>query len=110
LGAIEWGGDVHVPPGDLARAREICHITRDAGLSVVAYGSYLRLGENDQPDFCAVVETTRELGAPAVRVWAGKRGSAGADEAYRRRVAGRCAAACGRREGRGRRRLLRVSR
>jgi sugar phosphate isomerase/epimerase len=86
LMGIEWGGDVHVPPGDLARARDVGRMTRDAGLSAVAYGSYLRLGEPDQASFESIVETTRELGAPAVRVWAGTRGSAAADEGYRRRV------------------------
>ena len=87
LTGIEWGGDVHVPPGDPERARDVGRMTRDAGLSVVAYGSYLRLGEDAQPSFESIVETTRELGAPAVRVWAGTRGSAAADEGYRRRVA-----------------------
>jgi hypothetical protein len=31
LGAIEWGGDVHVPPGSPA-ARDVGHRTNDAGL------------------------------------------------------------------------------
>lgn len=43
LEGIEWGGDVHVLPGDVSRAREIRHLTEQAGLAVWAYGSYLRL-------------------------------------------------------------------
>ena len=86
LAAIEWGGDVHVPPGDLARARDVRAMTTDAGLSVTAYGSYLRLGEEDPATFPTVIETAAALGAPSIRVWAGKRGSAGADDAYRNRV------------------------
>jgi sugar phosphate isomerase/epimerase len=86
LTAIEWGGDVHVPPGDLARAREVRAVTTDSGLSVLAYGSYVRLGEEDAATFPGVIETVNALGAPAIRVWAGKRGSAHADDAYRRRV------------------------
>jgi sugar phosphate isomerase/epimerase len=88
LRAIEWGGDVHVPPGDLGCAAEVRRMTADAGLSVAAYGSYLRLGEYETPaSFEAVIETARALGAPSVRVWAGKRGSAQADDDYRRGVA-----------------------
>ena len=84
--ALEWGGDVHVPPGDLARAQDVGAMTRDAGLRVIAYGSYVRLGEADADSFPAVVDTAEALGAPAIRVWAGTRASADADEPYRRRV------------------------
>jgi sugar phosphate isomerase/epimerase len=86
LTAIEWGGDVHVPPGDLGRARDVSAMTADSGLSVLAYGSYVRLGEEDAATFPDVIETVKALGAPAIRVWAGKRGSADADDAYRHRV------------------------
>jgi sugar phosphate isomerase/epimerase len=87
LTAIEWGGDVHVPPGDLSTAREVRAMTQEAGLQVCAYGSYVRLGEDDPATFPGVIETARELGALAIRVWAGKRGSADADDDYRNRVA-----------------------
>ena len=30
LEGIEWGGDVHVLPGDVSRAREIRHLTEQA--------------------------------------------------------------------------------
>ena len=86
LKAIEWGGDVHVPPGDLARAREVRAMTTDNGLSVLAYGSYVRLGEEEAATLPRVIETAKALGAPAIRVWAGRRGSAEADDAYRQRV------------------------
>ena len=33
LEGIEWGGDVHVLPGDVSRAREIRHLTEQAGLA-----------------------------------------------------------------------------
>ena len=78
LSGVEWGGDVHVPPGDRDRAREVGRLTRDAGLNVVAYGSYYRFGEvfgEDGPSFQAVLETAAELEAPVLRVWAGRRGS-----------------------------------
>jgi 3-dehydroshikimate dehydratase len=79
LDAIEWGGDVHVPPGDIPRAREVRKRTDDAGLKVAAYGSYYRAGvsEAQGPSFRSVLETARELGAPLIRVWAGNKASAG---------------------------------
>jgi len=80
LQAIEWGGDVHVPHGDLERAREVGALTRDAGLEVASYGSYYRVGcrGGDDPSFDEVLETALALDAPAIRVWAGERGTADA--------------------------------
>lgn len=86
LAGIEWGGDVHVPHGDLERAAEVRRATEDAGLEVAAYGSYYRAGVADGPSFESVLETALVLGAPGVRVWAGNRGSAEADSAGRRAV------------------------
>jgi sugar phosphate isomerase/epimerase len=86
LAGIEWGGDVHVPHGDVAVAREVYRRTADAGLTVCAYGSYYRVGTGEPPAFEAVVESALALHAPLVRVWAGRRGSADAGVAYRRAV------------------------
>ncbi|MFS0727530.1 sugar phosphate isomerase/epimerase family protein [Paenibacillus sp. 1P07SE] len=84
LDAIEWGGDIHVPHGDQAIAREAAAITADAGLVVASYGSYYRAGVSEDAGlaFETVRDTAAELGAPAIRVWAGNRGSDKADEAY----------------------------
>ena len=82
LEGVEWGGDVHAPPGDARLAQEIARMTVDAGLSVAAYGSYYRVGAPDAGDFQAIVDTALALGAPIIRVWAGNRGSADADDAY----------------------------
>jgi sugar phosphate isomerase/epimerase len=72
---IEWGGDVHVPAGDAARAREVGRLTREAGLEVAAYGSYYRLGPDAPGAFEAVMTSAVALGAPTIRVWAGRKGS-----------------------------------
>jgi len=85
LKAIEWGGDVHAPHGDVAQAQRVRQMTVDAGLTVAAYGSYYRVGHADV-SFAAVLESAVALGAPTIRVWAGKIGSAQADEAYWARV------------------------
>jgi len=92
LQAIEWGGDIHVPHGDLKRAAEVGARTREAGLQTVSYGSYYRLGnrhagQGEPIAFERVLETAEALGASAIRVWAGDRGSAAADADWRSRVA-----------------------
>jgi 3-dehydroshikimate dehydratase len=90
LASIEWGGDVHVPHGEIRLAREVAQMTQEAGLLVAAYGSYYRVGvsEADGVAFERVLESAITLGAPTVRVWAGNRGSAEADENYRAAVIG----------------------
>jgi sugar phosphate isomerase/epimerase len=70
LDGIEWGGDVHCPPGDYDTARVIGEKTREAGLLVISYGSYYRTGTTD--DFEPVLQTAITLGAPVIRVWAGE--------------------------------------
>lgn len=85
LEGIEWGGDMHVPPGGTGHAREVAARTRDAGLEVAAYGSYYRLGA--APDaFPAVLEAADALGARLLRVWAGGAGSAETDTATREAI------------------------
>lgn len=97
LQGIEWGGDVHVPAGDVANARDVAQRTADAGLEVAAYGSYYRVGgpspADTDPrrtgaaqDWAAVLETAEALGAPRIRVWCGPGGSADCDAATRTRV------------------------
>ena len=69
LDGIEWGGDVHVPPGDTELAGEIYRATVAAGLAVLSYGSYYRLGGGDP--FESVLDTACALRANTIRVWAG---------------------------------------
>jgi len=82
LTGIEWGGDVHVPHGDAARARLVRQQTDAAGLHVAAYGSYYRVGHSESGPFDAVLASAVAVGAPLIRVWAGKQGAATADTAY----------------------------
>ncbi len=84
LDAIEWGGDIHVPHGDIQTAKDVAHMTEEEGLSVASYGSYYRVGcsENQNVSFEKVLESAIALKAPAIRVWAGDRSSEVADEAF----------------------------
>lgn len=67
--AIEWGGDVHVLPGDGESARKVSDATAEAGLHCASYGSYLYAGQTSSGGIRAVVETAAALGAPNVRIW-----------------------------------------
>ncbi len=102
LKGIEWGGDIHVPHGDLVRAREVRELTLEQGLVTAAYGSYYRVGQSEGAGlaFERVLETAVELGAPTIRVWPGVAGSSEVDEDGRwkiiedlRRIAGLAARA-----------------
>lgn len=101
LAAIEWGGDVHVPAGDLAAARQVARISAGLGLRCASYGSYWRAGDPAAPPIAEVLATAQELGAPVVRVWAGTADARHASLAVRRTVAeallsaADAAAACG---------------
>lgn len=89
LEGIEWGGDVHVPPWNRNAAREVGLRTRDAGLEVSAYGSYLRFNSADgEPEVRAILETASALGTRMVRVWAGTVSPEQCDSAERQRLVG----------------------
>lgn len=78
LDGIEWGGDVHVPHGDMKKAAVVGRMTRMQGLRVASYGSYYHAGcEGESLElFRQTVKTAVALGAPAIRLWAGIQGSA----------------------------------
>ena len=84
LDGIEWGGDVHVPPGDLKRAERIGQAARKAGLVNFAYGSYWRA--DCEPEMLA--ETAAALGVQWIRIWAGTLPSASCPPEIRRRTVG----------------------
>jgi len=84
LKGIEWGGDIHVPHGDINKARQVARQTIDAGLETAAYGSYYRIGQSEQEGlpFQTVLDTAQSLQAPLIRVWAGTKEANEADEDY----------------------------
>lgn len=88
LDGIEWGGDIHVPHGNIKIAKEVYKMTIDAGLDIAAYGSYYKVGCEKENDitFEQVLETATILHAPTIRVWAGNRSSNDIDEDFRQKV------------------------
>lgn len=98
LKAIEWGGDVHAP--DEKAARAVGRMSRDAGLFVCSYGSYFRVG-GALSAFERNLDAAAALGAPAIRVWLGEKGSAETDEPARAALVKSLAEICRRAEARG---------
>ena len=72
---IEWGGDVHVPMGNIKWARKVRRMMHGAGLKVASYGSYFGIlyhcDERFPLPFKKVLKTAKALGAKTVRVWLG---------------------------------------
>ena len=93
LASIEWGGDVHVPHGDVATAAEVARQTNDAGLRISAYGSYYRAVAGG-PAFEAVLDSASALGADVIRIWAGAAGSAEVSAADRAAIVADIARCC----------------
>jgi 3-dehydroshikimate dehydratase len=73
LQSMEWGGDVHVPPGDITAAETARKLTLEAGMTLSSYGSYYAIldAEGREQDFGPVLETALALGTDTIRVWAG---------------------------------------
>lgn len=88
LKGIEWGGDIHVPTGQLNQAEKVHKLTVESGLNVSAYGSYYTVGKSKGEGirFADVLETAKTLHAPIIRVWAGEIGSAESSAGYRKKV------------------------
>lgn len=82
LAGIEWGGDVHVPPGNVEEAKRVCELTEAAGMKVFSYGSYYIAGEQPIEAFLPILESAKALGAPIIRIWAGDKATWRADAAY----------------------------
>jgi sugar phosphate isomerase/epimerase len=86
LSEIEWGGDVHVPPADEAAIRRALSAMKENNLRCSSYGSYYRVGDNDEGAFRNIVKTAKALGASIIRVWLGRIGSLSANTEYRSKI------------------------
>jgi sugar phosphate isomerase/epimerase len=84
---VEWGADVHVPPGDEATAAEVARRCKDAGIAVPSFGSYLFAGKSSAERVPAVLDTAAALGATNVRVWCPFGAPPGTDDGLFRRAA-----------------------
>src|SRR2546423_7714470 len=69
LRLVEWGADVHAPPGDVPALRRLRARTTSAGLTVASYGSYWRAGADDLSVFTGVTKAAVARGAPRIPLW-----------------------------------------
>lgn len=78
IDAIEWGGDIHVPHGDIKKARKVRKLCEDSNIALPSYGSYYRAGDSEENGltFKSVLETAEALQAKTIRVWGGRQASA----------------------------------
>jgi hypothetical protein len=83
---IEWGADVHAPTGGGPAIEVLGARTRDAGLEVVSYGSYLGMAPSGAAEIDAVLDSAEALGAPMVRIWCELGVGPSSPAAERRRV------------------------
>ena len=84
LNGIEWGGDVHVPPTELDNTAKVVADTKAAGLEVLSYGSYYRLGDGaieGKPKFSDVIASAKILGVNTIRIWGGNKNREDLDDA-----------------------------
>ena len=70
LRAIEWGADVHVPPGDIDLARAVAGRCGDAGIACPSYGTYFFAGRTEPDELDPLIASAHALGAARMRVWA----------------------------------------
>ncbi|EHM29692.1 MULTISPECIES: sugar phosphate isomerase/epimerase family protein [Streptomyces] len=86
LEVIEWGADVHAPPGEPEVLRAVRDATELHGLVSCSYGSYFHCLPDELPGFAEIARGAVALRAPRVRVWAGTSGSADVTEEERSRI------------------------
>ena len=68
---VEWGGDIHVPAGDLQKARAAADLCRQSGVIPDGYGSYYNAADPFET-FLPALEAADALGARYIRIWAGR--------------------------------------
>ncbi len=100
LKAIEWGGDVHVPHGNVEAAESVRRMCAERDIEICAYGSYFRVGD-DISEFRKCIDSAEALGAPLIRVWCGRKGTADADADYRAFIIGQLREICAEAEKHG---------
>ena len=71
LSCIEWGSDVHAPPRDMERLREIAALQEKHGLTCSSYGTYFRLGVTPLAELPDYIAAAKILGTNVLRLWGG---------------------------------------
>ena len=94
LDGVEWGGDVHVPHGDVETAKRVAKLMEDAGLETLSYGTYYYPGDHAVKDFQGVIDCALALGTKIIRVWAGSKTLPEVTAEYRAKIIADTQAIC----------------
>lgn len=94
LDGIEWGGDVHVPHGDVEKAKYVAKLMEESGLETLSYGTYYYPGDHAVEDFQGVIDCALALGTKILRVWAGSKSLPEVTEEYRAKIIADTKAIC----------------
>jgi len=73
LYSIEWGGDIHLPPDNLLKAKRVYEKCKSNGILTPSYGSYYKLGTYKDyiSHFKDVLNIALALNSKTIRIWAG---------------------------------------
>lgn len=84
LDSIEWGGDIHVPHGNILIAKIVQEKCAMNGIECPSYGSYYKVGDYKEPkkEFKKVLDSAINLKSETIRIWAGTKATKNADSAY----------------------------
>ena len=94
LDGVEWGGDVHVPHGDVENAKRVAKLMEEAGLETLSYGTYYYPGDHAVEDFQGVIDCALALGTKIIRVWAGSKTLSEVTDEYRAKIIADTQAIC----------------
>lgn len=96
LKAIEWGGDIHVPHGDVKKAEEVYEKCALHNIACPSYGSYYRIGTyaDHVQEFNKVISSALALHCSTIRVWAGQLSTREATEAHWEKIVSECRIIC----------------
>ena len=74
IDGIEWSvGENHILEGDMTRINFVKKLSKEYGIEIFSLASYCYMYDFDE---CVkTLETAREMSAPVIRIWAGKKGS-----------------------------------
>ena len=85
INGIEWGvSDTHMRLRDEKRAEEIKNVSVKYGIEIFSLGSYCYMESKEECD--NTLETAVLLGAPIIRIWAGKKSPCECDTDYKSRI------------------------
>lgn len=73
---IEWGSDVHARYDDFKAIENIAKLQEKYAVKCSSYGTYFRIGENDDSELLCYISAAKMLGTNVLRVWCGNKKAA----------------------------------